>query len=117
MRVKWQGKIRVAEVTRAIRTAAADGLNNGSELILQEANRHVPLEEATLERSGKVSEATPDSLAAAVSYDTPYAVVQHESMDYRHDPGRWAKWLEIARNEKAPTVAALVAERIRNARG
>ncbi len=30
-----------------------------------------------------------------MSYDTPYAIRQHEELDYRHAEGRIAKYLEL----------------------
>jgi hypothetical protein len=53
------------------------------------------------------------SLTAAVSYDTPYAVVQHERLDFRHAPGRTAKYLENSLNAARQEVAALIAAQIR----
>lgn len=83
--------------TQGGRRRAARGLRLALEHVLAESNKIVPLDEGTLERSGKTSinEAT---LTGAVSYDTPYAVRQHEEMDWRHAPGRQAKYLETAMN-------------------
>lgn len=84
---------KAAAAKAAIRQATVLGLGKWAELLLQQSREVVPLDEATLERSGtpSVDERT---LTAAVSYDTPYAVVQHENMDYRHAPGREPKYLE-----------------------
>jgi len=64
---------------------------------LAESNKMIPLEEGTLMRSGTTSldEAT---LTGTISYDTPYAVRQHEELTWRHAPGRQAKYLETAVN-------------------
>ncbi|MFC8124849.1 hypothetical protein [Streptomyces sp. NPDC057302] len=73
----------------------------------------MPIEEATLERSrGATVDA--NALTAAVSYDTPYAVRQHEEMTYRHD----GKHREIPRTpltEAADTCAAIIAAQVRRA--
>lgn len=42
-----------------------------------------------------------DGKSGTVSYDTPYAVVQHEVTWYRHRPGRKAKYLEDPVNDSA----------------
>ena len=47
-----------------------------------------------------------------ISYDTPYAVRQHEDMSYRHDPGRTAKYLEGPLMAEAQTVAKIVGEHL-----
>ncbi|MDT0306128.1 hypothetical protein RM780_04015 [Streptomyces sp. DSM 44917] len=106
----WHGD----EVRRAIRDAAARGLQHGAEHVLGESNTVVPLDEAALQRSG-VATVDDRDLRAAVSYDTPYAVPQHERLDYEHAPGRKAKFLEDALNENRAEVADLVAAQIRRA--
>lgn len=96
----------------AARDGANRGLRLGGEHILSVSNAHTPTEEGTLERSGKVTQDTAE-LVAAISYNTPYAVVQHEDLSLRHDAGRTAKYLENAVNSERDTVAALVAEAVR----
>lgn len=90
------------------------GLTLASEYLLEAANRTVPLEEGTLERSG-VATVDDISMKAAVSYDTVYAVRQHEELDWRHAPGRRAKWLELAFTEEAETLHKLIATAINRA--
>jgi hypothetical protein len=50
-----------------------------------------------------------------VSYDTVYAVRQHEELTWRHDPGRQAKYLEQPYNTERPTMLALIAAAERRA--
>ncbi|MFG3090684.1 hypothetical protein ACGGAI_23970 [Streptomyces antibioticus] len=99
---------------RALRQAAARGLFLGAEHVLGVSNDRVPLDEAALQRSGMASVDEAD-LTAMVSYDTPYAVRQHEEMDYRHAPGRTAKYLENAANSERAVVFALIAAQMRRA--
>ncbi|MFI9339965.1 hypothetical protein ACIG0D_01615 [Streptomyces sp. NPDC052773] len=103
-----------APAARELRAAAARGLYLGAEHVLGVSNDRVPLDEAALQRSGTAS-VDPPSLTGMVSYDTPYAVVQHERLDYRHAPGREAKYLENALNESRQVVAALIAAELRRA--
>ena len=70
-----------------------DALQDVGEYILEESNRVVPHEVGDLQDSGRVT--TSDN-TVAISYDTPYAVVQHEDMTFKHDNGRKAKFLEDA---------------------
>ncbi|GAA3289227.1 hypothetical protein ACFFON_15460 [Arthrobacter citreus] len=91
--------------------AAARGLALAGEHILQVSNTKVPIEEATLERSGVVSTG-PENFTATVSYDTPYAARQHEEMNYRHDNGRSAKFLENAFNSETDAVRTIIARTI-----
>ncbi len=88
------------------------GLTLWAEHVLQQSVEIVPLLEGTLERSGAVSPANAESLTAAVSYDTPYAVRQHEDLTYHYPNGRQAKYLETPLNASVDTGKALVAEEI-----
>lgn len=99
-----------------LKAAGASGLTKAAEHLLQVSNQLVPIEEGTLERSG-VASVDEDSLKAAVSYDTVYAVNQHESMDFRHDNGRCAKYLEVALTGEAKTIEEIIANEIRTALG
>jgi len=100
--------------SRALREAAARGSLLGAEHVLGVSNDRVPLDEGALQRTGTASVDRAD-LTAAVSYDGPYAVPQHERMDYRHAPGRQAKYLESALNDSRSEVGALIAAEMRRA--
>ncbi|CAM3459882.1 minor capsid protein [Stackebrandtia soli] len=108
VRMEWNGK----QVSAIIEEATADGLRLAAEHLLGASRRLVPLEEGTLERSGRVS-VDEGALQAAVSYDTVYAVRQHEELTYQHDAGRSAKYLERPMNSEGPTMAALIAAAVR----
>lgn len=100
--------------TRQMRAGAARGLLLAAEHVLQLSNEVVPLDESELQRSGTAS-VDEASLTAVVSYDTPYAVRQHEELRWRHAPGRHAKYLENSLNAARPEVAAIIAAQIRRA--
>lgn len=107
-RLHWNGDAVLA----ATRQGAARGLRLAAEHVLEVSRRRVAIEEATLERSG-VATVDESALTAAVSYDTPYAIRQHEEMTYRHDAGRTAKYLEAPMNEEADTVTEIIAAQVR----
>jgi len=86
----------------------------GTEHLLEVANQKVPIEEGTLERSG-VATVDESEVIGAVSYDTPYAVRQHEDMSLRHDNGREAKWLEKSLHQENGTITAIIAAQVRRA--
>lgn len=109
-RIVWNGD----HVKRIMRAAAVKGLTKAGEHLLSESRDKVPLEEGTLERSGEVV-VDEDKLTATVVYDTPYAVRQHEEMDYQHAPGRQAKYLEEPFNAERDTMQKLVAAELRRA--
>ncbi|MEV8317985.1 hypothetical protein AB0Q95_27825 [Streptomyces sp. NPDC059900] len=107
-RLRWNG----AAAMRGTRSGAVRGLRIAAEHVLAESRKVVPIEEATLERSG-VATVDETRLTAAVSYDTPYAVRQHEELGYRHDAGRTAKYLERPLTEQVDTVAEIIATQLR----
>lgn len=69
MRVEMHSNAR-RQWTERGRRLAAEGLQRALEHTLGVANTLVPLDEGTLERSGKV---VIEGLNGAISYDTPYA--------------------------------------------
>jgi hypothetical protein len=105
--MQWQGRRLWTERGRQ---AASEGLTRALEHTLGVSNSRVPLDEGTLERSGKV---IVQGLSGLISYDTPYAVRQHEELDWQHLPGRRAKYLESAINDERDTNLALMAVPLR----
>ncbi len=108
--LEWHGD----EVTGYMRSGAAKGLTNAAEHILQVSRTQVPLEYGTLERSG-VASVEPAELRAAVSYDTVYAVRQHEELTWRHGNGRKAKYPEDPMNTEIAAVREIIVASIRRA--
>lgn len=108
--VSWHGDA----ATDRMRAAAVSGLGLAAEHVLGASRQRVPLEEGTLERSG-ATDVDESALTAAVSYDTPYARRQHEELDWRHAPGRTAKYLEEPLNEEIPVVREILATALRRA--
>lgn len=106
------GKLTQNMDPEAFRNGVQRGLFLAAEHVLQVSNTHVPIEEGTLERSGATSVG---DLEASTSYDTPYAVVQHEELGYRHDAGRTAKFLERASIGERQKVAQIMAQAAREA--
>lgn len=109
-RVDWHG----ARARLGTHDGAVAGLRKATEHILGVSRERVPLEEGTLERSG-VASVDEVELIGAVSYDTPYAVRQHEELGNRHAPGRTAKYLEEPMIAEHETALALIAAEMRRA--
>lgn len=108
--LRWDGD----GILEELRDAAAAGLGLAAEHLLQVSRERVPIEEGTLERSG-VASVDAEKLQAAVSYDMPYAVVQHEDLILQHDQGRTAKYLEGPAIEEAATMQDIIATQVRRA--
>lgn len=108
--IRWDG----ASVAQKMTQAVIRGLNILGEHVLNESNDRVPLDEATLQRSGVVS-VDETELTAAVSYDTPYAVRQHEDLTLRHPNGRRSKYLESAWADSQHLAPQIIGNQIRRA--
>lgn len=87
--------LKIQALAEANAAAVAKGLRDATEHVLGVSRSRVPIEEATLERSGS-AHVDRENLRGYVYYDTPYAVVQHEDLTFAHDAGRQAKYLETA---------------------
>jgi hypothetical protein len=105
---KWHGE----EVKKRERAGRNRGLRLAAEHLLASSQAIVPIEEATLERSG-VASVDESKGQAAVSYDTVYAVIQHEALDFQHDPGRQAKYLEEPFVAEQDVLHGIIAAQIR----
>lgn len=103
----------LGKVGRGVHAGAKKGVALAVEHVLTEANKHVPHDEGTLERSGRTGVAvTGKGVKGSVSYDTPYAVRQHEDMTLNHDGKGEAKWLENTLAVEADTVRSIIATSI-----
>ena len=91
-------------------------VSDATEFLLEQSNRTAPIEENVLIGSGTPTvEVSGDRYRGVVSYDTPYAVRQHEDTRLNHDPGRRAKWLERTAQEEATRLAGFLADGARKA--
>jgi hypothetical protein len=107
---RWDGE---SAATRMIK-GAARGLHILGEHVLLISNDRVPLDEATLQRSGEVH-VDEETLEASITYDTEYAVRQHEDLTLNHPNGRRAKFLESAWRENAHLAPEIIGNQIRRA--
>ncbi|PKY66982.1 hypothetical protein CYJ25_01710 [Schaalia turicensis] len=106
IRMEWHGP-KVIDMTR---DAGMRGLTKAGHHLLSEAVNQTPIRDGILRGSGAVSR--PDSKTVAVSFDTPYAVRQHEELGYNHPKGGKAKYLEDPLHDEDATMRALVAVEI-----
>lgn len=87
-----------ALVTATIKKATKKGTRNALDHLAAESKKQVPLDKGTLKASCYV-DVNDDGTEGTVSYDTPYAVRQHEELSYNHQRGRKAKYLEDPCND------------------
>jgi hypothetical protein len=111
--VKVINHIDVAGAADKIREAAGPAIGLAVEAWLTDANEHVPHDEGTLERSGE-SSVDEGQLRGAVSYDTPYAVRQHEDLTLQHQGKGEPKWLENTGTQNGGKYAQVIATAIKS---
>lgn len=94
---------------------AAQALAAGAEYVRSVAVSRTPILTGALRNSAAVT-VDPDQQKAAVSYDTPYAVEQHEDTSLRHREGQ-SKFLESALLDSAEEVGNIIAAQVRRGMG
>lgn len=124
------------EVNRRVVAAGTRGMIEVTEHLLREAQKIVPHDEGELQGSGSATiyvdgkrvsgqavesdESGPglkragsaDVIEGHVTFNKPYALVQHEREDYVHPKGRKAKYLEGPMKENADRYADLLGDKI-----
>jgi len=106
--LKWYGDKVVSDTINKARKAN----HRAGEALLTEANKTVPHDEGTLERSGFVDSNKNGEVLTVVAYDTPYAVTQHEDTTLSHSGKGRAKWLELTFKEWSNKLEKFVAKEI-----
>lgn len=91
-----------------LKTAQVRAVNRALEYVLGKSNEKVPLEYGDLQRSGRVDMDGTGEPSGQITYDSPYAVIQHENLAYNHAPGREAKYLENAVIDNQPQIARIL---------
>ena len=102
MSMEWTGDTYVAKVTKAARSALAQG----GEMLLTKSKQECPVDTEQLQLSG-IATPLDGGKRVEISYNTPYAHRQHEDLTYNHSQGK-AKYLEDPMRQFAPAVFELV---------
>lgn len=87
-----------AKITKTIKNSNKKGTRSALDHLATVSKEQVPLDQGPLKNSCYVDVAD-DGKSGTVSYDTPYAIVQHENMQFQHQRGRKAKYLEDPCND------------------
>lgn len=89
--------------------AAQDGLASAGEFVRAEAVQQTPIDTGALQASAKVTREGDDVI---ISFNTPYALKQHEELGYNHPNGGKAKYLEDPLNASVQEIENIIAERV-----
>lgn len=106
----WNGD----QIARRLEQSATSAARRGAHLLRDEAVQRTPIETGTLRNSAKVTAADGE---AAVSFNTPYAVKQHEDLSLAHPGGGQAKYLETAAADNKQRIAEAIAAHLRRITG
>lgn len=99
-------------VLSLVEKAAQDAMRATAKKVLKRSNELAPVDDRDLIKSGKV---VVDDLSVTIRYTAPHAVLQHEHLDWVHEGGGGAKFLETASDEI--DIAAEVAKAVREELG
>ncbi|MBR3795964.1 MAG: hypothetical protein IKK34_08050 [Clostridia bacterium] len=91
-------KLDKALIERSVQMGGQKGVFDALDHLKSVSQDQVPLDQGPLKASASV-DVSADGTSGTVSYDTPYAVVQHENTWYSHQRGRKAKYLEDPVND------------------
>lgn len=111
MTLIWRGG---DELLARLDHAVHEAVKAGGEQLLESSRRILPTESGELSASARV---TADGDTAAVSYDTPYAQLQHESGYPRHQPPETKHYLSRPMLENGPEVLAAMDEALQRELG
>ena len=96
--LKIDVRLDKAKVKNITRQCTRKGTWSALDHLAAVSKEQVPLDQGPLKNSCFVDVAA-DGSSGTVSYDTPYAVRQHEETWYQHQRGRKAKYLEDPCND------------------
>lgn len=100
MSAKVRIKIDSALINQVTKSGSKKGTWMALDHLASVSKDQVPLDQGPLKNSCYV-DVNDDGSEGTVSYDTPYAVVQHENTSFNHQRGRKAKYLEDPVNDSS----------------
>lgn len=104
------------QIGHQLMQAAADGVGEACDELLSLSRDEIPYDQGDLSNSGKVDvEVSRPLVTGAVSFDTPYAVRQHEDTSLSHQDGRKAHYLGDPLRANVDRLLGHVADRMRDA--
>lgn len=95
----------IRNMSKAVRATFYNTMLEISRKILERSHKYVPYDTGKLQESGKVTGYPGRYPVVYTSYggpDVPYALIQHENVNYNHPGGRKAKYLELAVKDYEP---------------
>lgn len=114
---KFKYKDYSKKVIDEVRKNAKIALLQNAGDLKRESQQVVPIDTKDLQRNCNIDDRQLDKGVVKVGYDLKYALEQHENLEYRHDPGRKAKYLEDPFNANKDKYIDNVAKKIKEVTG
>ncbi|OZC55059.1 hypothetical protein CH289_07645 [Rhodococcus sp. RS1C4] len=112
MAIQWNSQAVIDKQ----RAGAVKGMEIATEALRGEAVDLTPIKDGVLRASSKASvNEVDDGVVGAVSFNTEYAVKQHEDVGLNHPNGGEAKYLENAATAFSETFQTVMAHQIKKA--
>lgn len=92
-------KFNNAGAIRIVTRSARDCIKEIMEEVLHKAQADAPVLSGDLRDAGKINY---NRSSISITFDKPYAAIQHEDLSFNHPRGGKAKYLEDAFNEIVP---------------
>lgn len=105
MTLIWNGDELLARLDHILQ----EGAKAGAHALQDGAERIIPTLDTDLRESAKV---TADGDRAALSYDTPYAVIDHQSGYPKHRPPQTKHWITRPMLTDGPEILAAMGETV-----
>ncbi len=100
--LKWYGD----KISSGIFNAVKQAVNTCAADLQSKSVKQAPIDTGDLRSNCSVSlTSSINNVSATVGYDLPYAIVQHERLDFNHPKGGKAKYLEDPYNENKNSYA------------
>jgi len=111
--LKWRGK----EAVEIAKSAALGALQKCAADLQNKSSNQAPIDKGDLRANCSVSPLQEEAgvFYYKVGYDLPYAIIQHERLDFNHPKGGKAKYLEDPYNENKRQYERYVKDAVRQA--
>lgn len=101
-------------VNARMKSAVKEGVTDSTLHLLGESKQQAPLDTGDLRGAGK-SKVTQvgEDIVGTVSFNKPYALIQHEDMTFNHPKGGKAKYLSDPLNQNANRYKRYIQDKVR----
>lgn len=104
MTLNWYGDA----INQKITAGAIRGLTKAASYVHSRTIPKTPIDTGALRNSLQITPASFGNPQSSIHSNLPYAVIQHERMDFAHPGGGQAKFLELAVRESSDAITTII---------